>query len=375
MGFSARLLLHRLLLMLTLLAALPYVMAALVPYLGKAAHRVPDWLVVFFPVTGTLLLLLGLVWLAIRPRRALWVGLILLTGWKTAGVLVALPPARGFGATRPPGSLRVVTWNVARFQELRRNDNAGSRVRQAMMDLLRRQDADLVCLQEFFSSRNPAYYDNLDYIRRELRYPYFYFSYDEDGHDMYYSSVIFSRLPILDTTKIYFPRPGLPEALLRADIAWGADTLSVFTTHLQSVQFRPDDYTRLDEIREGRDSLIQHSRSLLGKLGRAGALRAGQADLVKRALAASPHPVLFCGDLNDVPGSYTYFTVRGDLRDAFLEGGSGLGRSFSGISPTLRIDYIFHDRRLRVVQFNRVVKILSDHYLQAADLVRVRQEP
>jgi endonuclease/exonuclease/phosphatase (EEP) superfamily protein YafD len=89
---------------------------------------------------------------------------------------------------------------------------------------------------------------------------------------------------------------------------------------------------------------------------------------VNQLIKDSPYPVLFGGDLNDVPNSYTYFTVRDDLQDAFLKKGFGIGRSFSGLSPTLRIDYIFTDDKFKVLQFNRLVKNLSDHYMIVADV-------
>ena len=93
-----------------------------------------------------------------------------------------------------------------------------------------------------------------------------------------------------------------------------------------------------------------------------------QSDIVRQVLEDSPHPFLFCGDLNDVPNSYTYFTIRNDLQDAFLKKGLGIGRTFSSLSPTLRIDYIFADASFDIEQFNRIVKNYSDHYLILADV-------
>ena len=49
-----------------------------------------------------------------------------------------------------------------------------------------------------------------------------------------------------------------------------------------------------------------------------------------------------------------------------------MGRTFSGISPTLRIDYVFASKEFEPVQFNRIVKNLSDHYMLVAD-VRLRR--
>ena len=82
----------------------------------------------------------------------------------------------------------------------------------------------------------------------------------------------------------------------------------------------------------------------------------------------SPYPLVFCGDLNDVPNSYTYFTVRGGMQDAFLKKGFGIGRTFSAVSPTLRIDYIFTDQHFSIRQFNRVAKRYSDHYMLVSDI-------
>jgi endonuclease/exonuclease/phosphatase family metal-dependent hydrolase len=90
--------------------------------------------------------------------------------------------------------------------------------------------------------------------------------------------------------------------------------------------------------------------------------------MVKDVLAVSPHPILFCGDLNDIPNSYTYRTIKGNMQDAFLKKGFGIGRTYSGLSPTLRIDYIFADKNFRIKQFNRIVKNLSDHYMLVADV-------
>ena len=56
------------------------------------------------------------------------------------------------------------------------------------------------------------------------------------------------------------------------------------------------------------------------------------------------------------------------MKDAFLEEGFGIGRTFSSLSPTLRIDYIFADSHFRVGQFKRIARNYSDHYMLVADI-------
>ena len=146
------------------------------------------------------------------------------------------------------------------------------------------------------------------------------------------------------------------------------DTLRVFTTHLQSLQFTRYDYERIEKIKSVEDSLLANSKGILSKLKKGITYRSLQADIVHEVVGNSPHPYLICADLNDVPNSYTYFTVRGDLQDAFLKKGTGIGRSFTGLSPTLRIDYILANKELDVLQFKRVTRKHSDHFMLVSDL-------
>jgi endonuclease/exonuclease/phosphatase family metal-dependent hydrolase len=262
----------------------------------------------------------------------------------------------------------VVTWNVARFIEIKKNNDDGSRMRLKMMDQLKQQNADIICLQEFYTAKRKDYYDNLDYIQKNLNYPYYYFDFNEDGSKQYFSSVIFSRLPIIDSGIVIYPRPSSPEALLHADVKFNGDTIRIFTSHLQSVRFGKEDYERINEIRNYDDGIVSNSRTIFSKLKRGFVNRSIQANSIRQQVKKSPYPVILCGDFNDIPNSYTYFTVRGNMKDAFLERGSGIGRTFNSISPTLRIDYILVSKKISVLQFNRTVKNSSDHYMLTADL-------
>jgi endonuclease/exonuclease/phosphatase family metal-dependent hydrolase len=224
-------------------------------------------------------------------------------------------------------------------------------------------------MQEFFTSLDSAWYQNLEYVRDQLNYPYCYYSHDNDGDKHFFGNVIFSRYPIIDSGMVRYPRPTLPESLMHADIVVKGDTIRVYTTHLQSLQFKKSDYEKIDKIKDAEDGLVSNSKTIFSKLRTGVSNRKTQADIVRQVLDDSPYPFLFCGDLNDVPNSYTYFTVRGSMQDAFLKKGLGVGRTFSALSPTLRIDYIFADDNFRIGQFNRIVKKYSDHYLILSDVI------
>ena len=115
--------------------------------------------------------------------------------------------------------------------------------------------------------------------------------------------------------------------------------------------------------------MVEDSKNIFSKLKRGVVRRSIQADVVKEFISKSPYPFILTGDFNDVPNSYTYFTIRGtELQDAFLETGLGVGRTYSYIAPTLRIDYIFTTKDFSITQFNRIIKNYSDHYMLVTDL-------
>jgi len=356
-------------LVLNLVVAVAFLLACLAPYLDPKKWWAISLLglgFAFFIVTLTAFIFF---WLVFNARYIFISIVALLIGYKGISAFFAFHTPGKFDFNKKPETLRVVHWNVARFVEWKRNNNKGSRTRMKMMDQLKEQNADVLCLQEFFTSTDTVYYNNLRHIMKELGYPYYFYSWDNDGYKQWMGQAIFSRLPIVDSNMIRFPKPSMDEAFIYADVLFNKDTVRIYTTHLQSVQFRKQDFENIEKIKNTEDGLVQNSRSIFSKLRLGVSRRSLQADIVRDLISRSPHPYVLTGDFNDVPNSYTYFTIRGkDLQDAFLETGLGVGKTFSYIAPTLRIDYIFASPQLKVGQFNRLIREYSDHYMLVADL-------
>jgi len=369
MAGKFRLISKRILIYSNVLVIFFFLLSCLVPYLNPQTWWFIAFLGLGFPFLLVLLLFFIIGWIVVwKPRYALISIIALLIGFKNINVFFAFHKPTVFEYKKGPDTLRIATWNVARFIEMRRNNNKGSQARLKMMELIRQQDADVLCLQEFFHSLDSAWYQNLNYISENLHYPYWFFSHDVDADVHYTGSVIFSRYPIIDSGMIRYPRPTLPDALIHADIKVNNDTVRVYTTHLQSLQFGKRDYEKIGEIESAEDSLFSNSRTILSKIKKGVSHRSIQARIIRQVLGDSPYPVIFCADLNDVPDSYAYFTVRGKMQDAFLKKGFGIGRTFSALSPTLRIDYIFADNHFGIKQINRIIKNYSDHFMLVADI-------
>lgn len=350
-------------------AAIIFLLACAAPYLNPQKWWMISLIGLGFGFLIVTLLSFIFFWLVFNPKFVFISIIALLIGWKPITVFFAFHNPDKFDYEKSKDVLRVAHWNVGRFTEWKRNNNKGSKTRLKMMDLIKEQNADVLCLQEFFHSKDTIYYDNLDYVRKELDYPYFYYSWDDDGHLQWVGQVIFSRFPIVDKGLTRYPAPSSPESLIYADIVFNKDTVRLYTTHLQSVQFQKKDFERIDKIKKTDDGMVENSKNIFSKLKRGVVRRSLQADLVKQKISESPHPYILTGDFNDVPNSYTYFTIKNEnLQDAFLETSLGVGRTYSYIAPTLRIDYIFTTKDFSIRQFNRIIKNYSDHYMLVTDV-------
>jgi endonuclease/exonuclease/phosphatase family metal-dependent hydrolase len=310
-----------------------------------------------------------LFWLVVKPRFILVSLVPLLIGYKSIAVFFGFHVAEKFNYQKPDNVLRVAHWNVARFIEWKRNNNRGSQVRLKMMDQIKEQAADVLCLQEFFTSTDTVYYNNLRHMLQEVGYPYYYFAWRNDGDRQWFGNAIFSKHPIIDSGKINFPHERYPETLLHADIAFRNDTVRVYTTHLASLRFQREDYETIEEIKDRQRVPLQSSKGIFWKIRGALNQRKEQAYLIREVTSNDPFPTIITGDFNDVPNSYAYAIIKCKrFQDVFLQKGFGIGRTFNTISPTLRIDYILTTKDFHVRQFNRIAKDFSDHYMLVTDL-------
>jgi endonuclease/exonuclease/phosphatase family metal-dependent hydrolase len=364
-----RLLTKKLLFVVNGLTVLAFLAACLVPYVSPSRFWPISILGLAFPYI--LLITLGflLFWLFFKPRYSmLSLGAILL-GWKSVSALFAFHPGAATASPDSTGAFTVMSYNVRYFKDFDQTPAENAALRGRILDLIAKQRPDILCLQEFYTSENPSDFDNKADISRQMGLPYRYFSSDHNYANNHSGVILFSRYPIIRSAKIRLLEQSSEESAIWADVVKApGDTLRIFTLHLQSVYLSHKDLLGLERVKMQEDTGLAVSRIILGKLRKAFLKREGQAMALHEEIQKTPYPVILCGDFNDTPNSYAYFKIRGDLQDAFLKKGFGLGRTYSGISPTLRIDYIFTSPSLHTVSFRCIHQVLSDHYPIVAEI-------
>jgi len=343
------------------------------PYLGNSNWPWLGFLGLAFPYLLVFVVGFLIFWLIAKPKIALLPLLAILLCWKQVAVTFRISRAT-FDYRKAEPSLRVMTWNVKIFEGIVKGAKASGEAKKDIISFIKSAGPDVLCIQEF-SQYDSAGNDN-NHIKRimDAGYPYYFFSGDYERASVDYHSgvIIFSKLPLLGTKRI--PFSSNHESIVYADVVKGTDTFRIFTTHLQSFKFSKDDYRNIEEIKNNGDVATEQSKNLVSKMKRGFELRALQAQQIRPLLDSCPYPEIMCGDFNDVPNSYAYWQIRGSRRDAFMEKGNGLGRSFISLAPTLRIDYILCDNRIKVEQFAVADKRFSDHLPLIADL-RMDKKP
>lgn len=356
-----RLITRKFLLTVNIITVAVFILACLAPFINPAYYWPLSFLGLAFPFILLLVAAFLLFWLLIQPKYALFSFIALLIGWKSIAVFFAFNHADK-PAVPTPGSINIMSYNVRYFKTFEGNGSGDKKLRSDIMQLIRDQRPDILCLQEFYTSENPKDYDNREYISQTMNLPYRYFSSDYNFKNNHSGVIIFSRYPVIRAQKLKLMQESPSESVVFADLVKGSDTIRVFTMHLQSIYLNKKDLETLDKLKLRQDTGFVGSRTILQKIRKAFVKRGGQAVTVAAEIRQSPYPVIVCGDFNDTPNSYAYFKIRDGLQDAFLSKGFGIGATYAGISPTLRIDYIFLGRRIRVNYFERIRRELSDHY-------------
>lgn len=317
-----------------------------------------------------LLVLFFIFWLFVKPVYTLIPLISILLAFKPVSNIIPYRLSAPFSKTKPENALRVMSWNVAQFNVL--DDKKHPEVKNRMLGIINDYQPDIACFQEMVAEDSAVRkHGHIDEFSEKLKFPYYHYSYNskEDfwGY-AHFGIIIFSRYPIINKQTISFYPNNYNSIFQYADILKDGDTMRVFNIHLQTLRFSRENLRYIDEPTVEKETAIKESKSIIGKFKNGFLKRQVQADRIRAEVEKSPYPVILCGDFNDVPNSYAYHTIGNGMQNAFTEKGSGLGRTFAGISPVLRIDNIFADDKFRVQQFERINIKLSDHFPILADL-------
>ena len=239
--------------------------------------------------------------------------------------------------------LKIATYNVCMF-----NRETTGFIAQDVLAEMRRQKVDVLCMQEYAEISGDK--KNSDSYKE-------YFPYMSTGRE---DMVIYSRYPIKDSQKLLFDDSN--NSAMWADIDVKGTAIRVFNVHLQTTGINRTLHQAAKASTADYDvSSNRLLSAIFGNYTLGMLLRAGQAVQVANEKRSTEKPAILCGDFNDVPYSYVYNTLLGNMVDGFKECGSGWMHTFRG-KKAVRIDYIFHDEAIKGLTYYKTDLTYSDHY-------------
>ena len=343
-------------LILNVFAALALLLACLCGFVNPKTI----WWIGFFGLAYMYLVVINVCfavyWVFSSKKKYIVISLVtILAGWTLLGKHVQL-----FGNKIPEEklaeSIKVISFNVQGFLQADSKQPDGETLN--MFDFFRSEDPDIICMQEFVTDRQRN--SDAASLRR-------HFASTPHSHIVlpggYFGIATFSKHPIVRKGTVYAKNNA--NACIFSDIVIGNDTVRVYNIHLKSVGFNNDEMHLLNNVvKTDYDRAdIRTALSILRNLKNSALQRERQVEILVAHINASPYPVIICGDFNDPPASFSYRTVRGDRKDAFVEAGAGKSSTYKiGRIASPRIDYIMYSDHFEAFNYKSPRVYISDHF-------------
>lgn len=344
---------RNILLAVNILLVILLVLAYLSIYVNPATVAFPALFGLAYPYIAAANLVMVIIWILFRRWYALISALALAAGFGYIHNFIRFTNQ----GREEHHDLKLMSYNIRLFNFY---ESSETNTHSKMLQLLRKEDPGILCIQEYFVKGDPAVGE------RKLKEGlggklYTHFKLIKSGTASRYGIVTVSRYPIIHKGDVV--HPGSSSMTIYSDIVVDSDTFRVYNNHLQSFRLRRVEGNLLSEIAgEEKGSSMDNISGIYRSLKQGFASRALQVDRVRRHMESSPYPVIVVGDFNDTPVSYTYHVMRRGMNDAFVEAGYGAGFTYSGKYPPNRIDYILYSDGIDCTDFDIVKVRYSDHY-------------
>ena len=328
------------------------ILLTLLMYLAPYIHPATFWWLSGFSLFYPLFLLLHLCfiggWLMVKHWYFLMSLGCLIVGFNHFQAFVGY---HFFSASPTESDLHVISYNIYNFRKLPGKSKTN-------------REKDYSTAQQFFKAKGPVDIllvqesaNNLtDRMGKLFDFPHRHTIEDK-------GVAILSKHPIIKKGQVPFKRSY--NAAVWADIKLpSGGKVRVYSIHLQSNRVSEDAQNLAENVDLQEKETWQGIKGMFRKYKAALLKRAEQAELVAEHMAKSPHPVIVGADLNDTPQSFAYHQIINarSMQDAFAVAGRGFGTTYAGAIPALRIDYIFSETSLPVMDHHIYKEPFSDHY-------------
>ncbi|WP_374950789.1 endonuclease/exonuclease/phosphatase family protein [Mucilaginibacter sp.] len=344
-------------------------LALLLSYLAGYIDPRKVWIIAFFGLAYPPLLLftaiMGAYWLLRKSWYALLSVVTIAAGYNVLANNIGFKLPADSDPSLNKNVVTLMTYNVHNFKPYGSPNTPASR--HQFLELIKDQSPDVIGMQEFYTRRR-GQYQMIDSLKQILNSKEYYYEPFESVPDESMGIAIFSKYKILDHGWIDF-KTNTGNQCLWVDIDKNGAKFRLYSIHLQSIHFEPEDYRYLGKLSNQGKTDMNATKRVGSKLKSAFAKRAEQVFMVKDHAKNCPYPYVIAGDFNDTPASFAFTQMSKGLKNAFREKGSGLGRTYNGDFPNYQIDFVMVSPQIGVNDYRIIEKKLSDHYPLKTELV------
>jgi endonuclease/exonuclease/phosphatase family metal-dependent hydrolase len=346
--------LYKIFLAVNVFFALTLLISYLAVYISPGDFALPAFFGLAYPYLLLINVIIVITWIAFLRFEALISVIVIAIGFNHFSNYIKLRKPSGDKSN----TFKVISYNVRLFNYYETRNGVYSV--KKVVDFIKSQNPDIICLQEIFILGNPSIEEN-DIIRGLGGKYNSHMKLMKISKNRYYGIITLSKFPMIARGEI--PHSSSSSLSIFSDLVIQKDTFRIFNNHLQSFMLKRMDKSFLEEMAASEDKeTVDEVRNLSKSLKNGFARRSLQAEEVKSYINKSPHHVIVAGDFNDTPVSYVYGTIRKGLNDSFVTSGYGAGFTYKGNYPPNRIDYILYDNSLLNTYFEIKRVIFSDHY-------------
>jgi endonuclease/exonuclease/phosphatase family metal-dependent hydrolase len=271
-------------------------------------------------------------WIIKLKKQFLLSSIILLIGFNHINAFIKFKEKKVF----LNDDIKIMSYNVRIFNTYKwsKQDSINYKIEKFILD----KDPDILVFQEYFKNNNLF-----------KNYKYNFILYNSRSKNKNIGMATYSKYPILDAGELSFESPY--NNSIYTDILINSDTIRIYNTHLQSMGLK------LDKDNFGE----KNSENLVEKFSNTFAKQSTQVNKLIKHQKKSTFKTIILGDFNNNAFSWVYRELSKNKKDAFIEAGSGLGKSYNYLFP-LRIDFMLMDKEITINNFKTYNVNYSDHY-------------
>lgn len=345
--------LYKILLTVNLFFAVALLFSYLAVHINPEDFALPAFFGLSYPYLLLINIILAIIWAMLLKFEALISVFVIAIGFNHFLNYIQLFKPHG----DKNSTIKVISYNVHMFNHFESKNNTGTE--KMVLEFLKSQQADILCLQEFFVTGNSAEAEAS--VKAALGGKYYsHLKILGSGKNRYFGIATFSRYPIIKRGEIVHRSSS--SLTIYSDVVIQKDTFRIYNNHLQSFRLKRMERSFIEDITSENKETLGEVKSISESLKKGFVRRALQAQILKDHLNQSKYPVIVTGDFNDTPVSYAYRKIRKGLNDSFVSSGYGAGFTYKGNYPANRIDYILYDNALTNSVFEIKKIRYSDHY-------------